>query len=60
MIEASYEASNLKPEKLENLILKNLQNFKENLELFFSGTLKRVIESIKELTNIRINNKYII
>lgn len=41
MIEASYEVSNLKPEKLENLILKSLQNFKENLELSFTGTLKK-------------------
>ncbi len=41
MIEASYEASNLKPEKLENLILKNLQNFKENLELSFCRYIKK-------------------
>lgn len=41
MIEASYETSNLKPEKLENLILKNLQNFKENLELSLYWYIKK-------------------
>lgn len=41
MIEASCKASNLKPEKLENLILKNLQNFKENLKLSFYRRIKK-------------------